>query len=205
MTTRREFLWRAPKGLATLALAPAVARGALLGTETRLGSQLGAQAGPRLPGGPARQTGTGLVYDDRYLDHVLPDRRGEPHPERPLRLIRMLEEFRRRGLDEEVLRLPMLAEPLPFIRRHHTPQHVASVRRIEVTNEVSELAVGGALGAVDAVATGRVRNAFCAIRPPGHHANNTGREEGFCFYSNAAITAGYAQTEHALERIRIID
>ena len=117
----------------------------------------------------------------------------------------MLEEFRRRGLDEEVVRLPMLADPLPFIRRHHTPQHVASVRRIEVTNEVSELVVGGALGAVDAVASGRVRNAFCAIRPPGHHANNTGGEEGFCFYSTAAITARYAQMEHGFERILIID
>jgi hypothetical protein len=42
-------------------------------------------------------------------------------------------------------------------------------------------------------------------RPPGHHANNTGREEGFCFYSNAAIAARYAQRVHGFERVLILD
>jgi acetoin utilization deacetylase AcuC-like enzyme len=82
---------------------------------------------------------------------------------------------------------------------------VESVRRIDVTGPVAELAVAGALGAVDAVARGQVKNAFCAARPPGHHANNTGREEGFCFYSNAAIAARYAQRVHGFERVLIID
>lgn len=210
MPTRREFLWRAPKGLATLALAPIVTAEALLrsGEERVSGPRWGSMrhAVPARDGlNVSRQTGTGLVYDARYLDHVLPDRAGEPHPERPLRLVRILEEFRRRGLDDEVVRLSLLADPLPFIRGLHTPEHVASVRQIDVTNEVAELAVGGALGAIDAVAGGQVRNAFCAIRPPGHHANNTGLEEGFCFYSNAAIAARYAQIEHGFERVLIID
>ena len=64
--------------------------------------------------------------------------------------------------------------------------------------------MGGALAAVSAVSQG-VRNAFCAIRPPGHHANNTGEEEGFCFYSNAAIAAKYAQSVFGHEKILIID
>jgi acetoin utilization deacetylase AcuC-like enzyme len=212
MTTRREFLRRAQTGLAAVALGPdalsclgvASPPSATLATGSTAESP-SARVEKRGARGHPPQTGTGLVYDARYLEHRLPDRGGEPHPERPLRLVRMLEEFRRRGLDQDVVSIPTLADPLPSIRRHHTSDHVASVRRIDVTSDVAELAVGGALGAVDAVAGGRVRNAFCAIRPPGHHANNTGREEGFCFYSNAAIAARYAQTVHRLDKILIVD
>ena len=185
MTTRRDFVVGASKGLlgigAVRSLAPV--------------QTLGLQAA----------TGTGLVYNPRYLNHILPQRRGEPHPERPLRLIRMMEVFAERGLDQEVVPLPLLRDPMPHIRDHHTPEHVESIRRIDVTGPVAELVVAGALGAVDAVASGGVKNVFCAARPPGHHANNTGREEGFCFYSNAAIAARYAQRVHGFERVLIID
>jgi acetoin utilization deacetylase AcuC-like enzyme len=155
--------------------------------------------------GARRSIGTGFIYDARYLEHVLPLRRGEPHPERPLRLVRIREELTRRGLDEQLVSMPLLADPRPFIESHHTSEHVAAVREIEITGPVAELAVGGALGGVDAVARGLVRNAFCAVRPPGHHANNTGSEEGFCFYSNAAIAARYAQSVHGFEKVLIID
>ena len=79
MTTRRDFITTTSKGLFGLAVVPA------MGTR-----------GPTM----AAATGTGLVYDPRYLDHVLPERRGEPHPERPLRLVRMMEVFEERGLDQ---------------------------------------------------------------------------------------------------------
>ena len=185
MTTRRDFVVGTSKGLlgigAIQSLAPVRA--------------LGLQAA----------TGTGLIYDPRYLDHVLPQRWGEPHPERPLRLIRMMEVFAERGLDQELIPLPLLRDPMPHVRGHHTPEHIESIRRIDVTGSVAELVVAGALGAVDAVASGGVKNAFCAARPPGHHANNTGTEEGFCFYSNAAIAARYAQRVHGFERVLIID
>lgn len=149
--------------------------------------------------------GTGLVYDDRFLDHVLPSRRGEEHPERPLRLQRIREVFAERGIDKELVDIAPVGDPLPQIEGHHTAEHVASVRQIEVTGSVAALAVAGALGAVDAVARRKVRNVFCCMRPPGHHANNTGAEEGFCFYSNAAIAAKYAQQTHGYERILIVD
>ncbi len=187
--TRRDFLTRALAGVLGVGMLPAdVPRG--MGALFRPGSSA---------------TGTGLVYDPRFLDHTLPPRRGEPHPERPLRLVRMLETFADRGLDQEVVTIPLLGDPRPHIDAHHTAEHVASVRAIDVTGPVAELAVAGALGAVDAVARGRVRNVFCAARPPGHHANNTGQEEGFCFYSNAAIAARYAQVAHGLEKVLIID
>ncbi len=155
-----------------------------------------------------RQTahGTGLVYDDRFLEHVLPMRRGEIHPERPLRLKRIIREaFAARGLDQELVPVAPLGDPMPHVQGHHTAEHVAAVRQIEVTGPVAALAVAGALGAVDAGARRQVRNVFCCMRPPGHHANNTGREEGFCFYSNAAIAAKYAQQAHGYQRILIVD
>jgi acetoin utilization deacetylase AcuC-like enzyme len=148
---------------------------------------------------------TGFVYDDRYLKHKLGTRRGQPHPESPERLRKINEAMRAAGLDQDVTGLALAANPLPSIKAHHTAEHVASVQMIPVTGPVSELAVAGALGAVEAVAKGQVRNAFCAIRPPGHHANNTGAEEGFCFYSSAAIAAKYAQKTFGFEKVLIID
>ncbi|MCH7885590.1 MAG: hypothetical protein IIC01_10105, partial [Planctomycetes bacterium] len=144
MTTRREFVSDASKGLLGLAAIPALGQTASLGRQA---------------------TGTGLIYDSRYLDHVLPPSGGEAHPERPLRLVRMMEVFAERGLDQELIPLSLLADPMSSIRAHHTPEHVESVRRIDVTGPVAELAVAGALGAVDAVARGQVSNAFCASRP----------------------------------------
>ena len=144
---------------------------------------------------------TGFVYDEIYLDHELhPD-----HPESPERLRRILLEMKREGLDQEVTPISRLGEPLPHIEAHHTAEHVAGIQTIETTGRVAKAAVGGALAAVSAVSHGEVRNAFCAIRPPGHHANNTGDEEGFCFYSNAAIAAKYAQSVFGYEKILIID
>jgi len=143
---------------------------------------------------------TGFVYDDIYLRHVLqPD-----HPESPERLRRILLELERQGLDQEVTPIPRIQDPSASIESHHSERHVAAIRKLPVTGDVAAAAVGGALAAVRAVADGKVGNAFCAIRPPGHHANNTGREEGFCFYSSAAIAAKYAQSL-GFDKILIID
>ena len=113
--------------------------------------------------------------------------------------------FSARGLDQELVPIAPLGDSLPSIQAHHTAEHVDSVRQIKITGQVAALAVAGALGAVDAVARREVRNVFCCMRPPGHHANNTGREEGFCFYSNAAIAAKYAQQVHGYQKILIVD
>ena len=155
--------------------------------------------------GLIQAAGTALVSDPRYLDHVLIRPNGSRAPEIPDRLVRMLAELEARGLVDATVQLSPTVDPLLRIRAHHTGEHVDSVRQLGVTAEVAELAVSGALTAVDAVAEGTVRNAFCAVRPPGHHANNTGAEEGFCYYSNAAIAARYAQEVHGYERVVIID
>jgi len=74
----------------------------------------------------------------------------------------------------------------------------------EESARVAALAAGGVLAAVDAVAEGRVRNAFCAVRPPGHHARRD-KAMGFCIYNNVAIAARYAQKKHGLPRVLIVD
>ena len=158
-----------------------------------------------MPDSPTQATGTALVYDPRYLDHVLIRANGGRPPEIPERLVRMRAELEARGLIEATVPIAPTADPLFQIRAHHTGEHVDSVRELGVSATVAELAVSGALTGVDAVAEGRVRNVFCAIRPPGHHANNTGAEEGFCYYSNAAIAARYAQEIHGHEKVLVID
>jgi acetoin utilization deacetylase AcuC-like enzyme len=72
------------------------------------------------------------------------------------------------------------------------------------TYEAALRAAGGAVMAVDEVMTGKVANAFVAMRPPGHHAERT-RAMGFCFFNNAAIAARRAQRRHRAERVAILD
>jgi acetoin utilization deacetylase AcuC-like enzyme len=128
-----------------------------------------------------------------------------PHsPEVPERLICINEAMDHTGLAKSVTPLEFLADPFPHVGAVHTEKHIASIEAIPKTGEAARLAIAGLLGAVKAVHEGAVRNAFCAIRPPGHHAHNSGREEGFCFYSNVAIAAIYAQSL-GYSRILIVD
>jgi acetoin utilization deacetylase AcuC-like enzyme len=98
-----------------------------------------------------------------------------------------------------------VADPYPAIAAVHTAAHIRSVRALPVTGEAAARAAGGALAAVDAVCRGELKNAFCAVRPPGHHAHDSGAEEGFCYYNNVAAAARYAQSAYGLSRICIID
>lgn len=70
--------------------------------------------------------------------------------------------------------------------------------------EAALRAVGAGLDAVDEVMSGRIANAFCQVRPPGHHAESD-RAMGFCLFSNAAIAAHYARARHGAERIAVVD
>ncbi|GAB3762675.1 histone deacetylase family protein [Ramlibacter monticola] len=65
-------------------------------------------------------------------------------------------------------------------------------------------AAGAAMAATDAVMAGELENAFCAVRPPGHHACRS-RAMGFCFFNNVAVAARYALERHGLERVAVVD
>lgn len=158
---------------------------------------------------------TGFVYSDAFLGHDA----GPGHPERPERLRAILDALDRAGLRESLVPI----EPFPAtdaaLARVHDRRHIERVRRacerapsrLDEDTAVSPgsleaalLAAGGAMAAVDAVAEGRVRNAFCAVRPPGHHATRD-RAMGFCLLNNVAVAARHAQDRHGLRRVLIVD
>jgi len=144
---------------------------------------------------------------------------GEGHPEQPDRL-RAIE----RALESEVFQ--MLARDvapraeISAIERVHPLDYIETIRagtptqgRTAIDDDTSmspgsfEAALrsaGGAIFAVDEVMTQKVRNAFVATRPPGHHAE-VATPMGFCFFNNAAIAARHAQAAHGAERVAIVD
>ena len=72
------------------------------------------------------------------------------------------------------------------------------------SGEAALRAVGALCDAVDAVMNGEVRNAFCAVRPPGHHAESS-QAMGFCLFNNVAIASEHARRKHGVERVAIVD
>jgi acetoin utilization deacetylase AcuC-like enzyme len=156
-----------------------------------------------------------LISHPAFLDHLTP----EGHPERPDRLRaieRVLEDEKFQPLLRE--QAPMadldtvaLCHPMDFVElmREHAPKE--GMVRIDADTTMSPgsfeaalRAVGGATLAVDEVMAGKVENAFLAARPPGHHAE-TARPMGFCLFNTAAIAARYAQKQHGVERVAIVD
>ena len=144
---------------------------------------------------------------------------GEGHPERPDRL-RAIE----RALESEAFQmLARDAAPradLAAIARVHPKDYIEAIRAAAPKEgltavdadtsmspgsfEAALRAAGGAVFAVDEVMGGKVRNAFVAARPPGHHAE-IANPMGFCFFNNAAIAARHAQAAHGAERVAIVD
>lgn len=72
------------------------------------------------------------------------------------------------------------------------------------SGEAALRAAGGACAAVDAVMAGDARRVFCALRPPGHHAEPD-RSMGFCLFNNVAVAAVHARAAHAIERVAVVD
>ena len=91
---------------------------------------------------------------------------------------------------------------VPHVEKiHHLdPDTVVSMN----SGEAALRAAGAVVAAVDAVATGQARNAFCAIRPPGHHAERD-QAMGFCLFNNVAVGALHARAVHGLQRVAVMD
>ncbi|HLZ34487.1 MAG TPA: histone deacetylase [Nitrospira sp.] len=159
---------------------------------------------------------TGLVYHPAYLDHDM----GPGHPESPDRLRAIMHQLEQGGIAARLTRIdPRRAED-EWITQIHTPAYVAALKRyapargrvsLDPDTSMSPgslaaayLAAGGALAAVDAIMAEQVDQVFCAVRPPGHHAE-AGRAMGFCLFNNVAIAARYAQRKHGLKRVLIVD
>jgi acetoin utilization deacetylase AcuC-like enzyme len=159
---------------------------------------------------------TGLVTDPGFLAHDT----GPSHPESPQRLEAITRRLDASDVRDRLVRLPAPLVDRTWLETVHTARHVD--RLAEASPEHGRVyldadtpmspgsyraalqAVGGTLAAVDAVMEGRVANAFCAIRPPGHHAEPT-RAMGFCLFNNVAVAARYIQQRHGLARVLILD
>lgn len=164
-------------------------------------------------GGPAA---VALVLDDVFLRHDP----GAGHPESQVRLRAIRRELEQRGLADRCLRLRPRAATVEELLWCHTPGYVELVKRelaaavLQLstgdtavgpgTLEAAEMAAGAALEAVDAVCSGRAARAFCAVRPPGHHATAS-RGMGFCVFNNAALAARSARRRHGIGRVAIVD
>lgn len=146
---------------------------------------------------------TGLVLDDGYLQHHI----SPAHPESPSRYRAIQQALAQAPWSSLLTRLSPLAlsSVEPWLSTVHSDKHIAALRRNQTTFNNALLATAGCLAAIDAVMQGTVRNAFCASRPPGHHATNTGQEEGFCYFNHIAVAARYAQQHYEVDKVLIID
>lgn len=156
------------------------------------------------------------MYDDVYLRHLT----GDGHPESPARLMAIMDRLESSGLLERLVRIAPSVEPAEWLTLVHDPRYVEHVERsclsgqgfvdtmdapaCEESYEVALKALSGVLSAVDAVMAEEVRNAFCAVRPPGHHALRD-RAMGFCLFNNIAVAARYIQKWHCLGKVLIVD
>lgn len=189
--SRRRFLSAASRAALGLCITPLLTGHAFAASSGKGGTNIKKSTGSAT---------TGFVSDDRYLSHTLE----EGHPESPERLKAIFRQLKSSRLDEAVTPIAPSIDPMPYIRSIHPESHINLIAEQAHDESICRLAVSGVLAAVDAVCTGKVSNAFCAVRPPGHHASYKG-EYGFCFYNNVAIAARYAQKKYKLARILIVD
>lgn len=158
---------------------------------------------------------TALFQHQSFLGHDT----GAGHPERPERMTAV-----HRVLEDEAFalleRIEAPAGTEDQILGVHAAHHLQRVQAAMPESGLAMItgdtvacpatltsalhAVGAACAAVDGVAAGTLRNAFCAVRPPGHHAESD-RAMGFCFFNNAAIAAHHAVHHHGMERVAVLD
>lgn len=159
---------------------------------------------------------TGLVNDSTSLQHDT----GPSHPESPSRLHAITRCLEEAGYGQTLSPIRPFLPERRWLETVHSPAHIDRIACAVPTSGYAYLdadtpispgsyraalqAVGGTLAAIDAVMAGTVANAFCAVRPPGHHAEPT-RAMGFCLFNNVAIGARYVQQRHGLSKVLILD
>lgn len=159
---------------------------------------------------------TGFIYDDKYLLHDT----GLGHPESADRLRAIYSRLVETGVIEQLVLVEPERASQRWIEMVHSIHYIMNFDDACVTGfdefehpdnaicrdscNIAYLAVGGVLKAIDLVMKGDLDSAFCAVRPPGHHAE-IDKPMGFCYFNNVAIGARYLQKQYGLERVAIID
>jgi acetoin utilization deacetylase AcuC-like enzyme len=157
-----------------------------------------------------------------YITHpdCLRHEMGPGHPECPARLGAITEHLRESGMLDELRCLEAPMAERDDLKRVHRPAYVDLIFDNAPTEGYAQLdpdtamnpfslsaarrAAGAGLSAVDELMAGRAENAFCAVRPCGHHATQA-RSMGFCIFNNIAVAAAYALEKKGVDRVAIID
>jgi acetoin utilization deacetylase AcuC-like enzyme len=159
---------------------------------------------------------TALVYDDIYLRHDT----GAHHPEKAERLTAIMKTLKDAGIFDKLLHIKPEPADRSVLELCHDPHYIDTFKDAAAlarpflhtpecplspaTFEAALCAVGGVLKGIDEVMEGGVKNCFCAVRPPGHHAERT-RAMGFCYFNNVAVAARYLQKQYNVERVLVLD
>ncbi len=153
----------------------------------------------------------GFVYDEVFLRHEPP----VWHPDSPDRLINIIITLKAAGLWSRLIHLPPRRATLDDIARVHAPEYIEKIRNIgsgeldpdtfisEGTFDAALHAAGAVMEAVNQCKQRQIDRAFCAIRPPGHHAESD-QGMGFCIFNNVAVAARYARFI-GYQRVFIVD
>ncbi|MBA4372102.1 MAG: histone deacetylase [Thermodesulfovibrio sp.] len=152
----------------------------------------------------------GFIYDDIFLRHAMP----EGHPESKDRLTAITDALKKSSYWDKLVHIKPRCASSDDILAVHTPAYYSRVLKFtgyfdadtyvsEHTVEAAHMAAGALLEAVDRCRDKAIDRAFCAVRPPGHHAE-ADRAMGFCIFNNIAIGARYAQKQ-GYKKVFIID
>ncbi len=164
------------------------------------------------------QTRTALITHPNSVLHEM----GAYHPESPQRIIAILDFLKEHGLIDLMLQIEATPAPSEALVKVHSDSYVDYIfsKAPSAKNAIFNIdpdttmnrhtlkaaltASGAVLDAVDGIMNNKFDNAFCCIRPPGHHAEKaTGM--GFCFFNNIAVGAQHVLDKYALERVAIVD
>ncbi len=153
----------------------------------------------------------GLLYDDIFLKHETP----EWHPETKERLVSIIRVLRSSVVWEKLIHIKPKIAAFEDIALVHTQRYIEKIKKFgtgyldgdtymsENSLEASLYSAGAVIEAVDRCKKGEIHRAFCAVRPPGHHAE-ADRAMGFCIFNNIAVGARYAQ-KIGYKKVFIID
>jgi acetoin utilization deacetylase AcuC-like enzyme len=158
---------------------------------------------------------TGLITSDTYQNHNT----GDGHPEKIDRVTAVIDNFKKLDnknlvwkkpskFNRSLLEITHNSDYINFVERSFPKKGLSFLDGDTIVSpgskEATSDAVGSIITAIDGVQNNEFKNAFCAVRPPGHHAEKN-KAMGFCIYNNVAVGANYLTDKYKLNKIAIID
>ena len=158
---------------------------------------------------------TGLVTSDTYQNHDT----GDGHPEKIDRVTVVIDNFKKLDdknliwkkpskFDRSLLAITHNSDYIEFVEKSFPKKGLSFLDGDTIVSpgskEATSDAVGSIIAAIDGVQNNEFKNAFCAVRPPGHHAEKN-KAMGFCIYNNVAVGANYLLNKYKINKVAIID